>query len=678
LPLTGASASLEAYYKDSSIFDLPCVVDSVLNTITFAGTLTQAELIGYFEDTGKDYQYFCSNVDILINGVHAYIPITWYVKDVPVNVPLVDMATQADLSLHTGNTSNPHSVTLAQVGAEAAGTAATAVSNHNQSLSPHSGLFDAAGAASTVAGALQTEITNRGNADSALVTLIDKNSIKTAAIMSGLTYSNYSATSLALTNGLGNVFNAKTFSATVDNFVMFAVSLNPNYSKLRLYYKWALADYVTDTFNKPTTANGRITDFAFYGTDLVFISGLFTTINGENRSYLACWNKSTNALTDFAPVINAKINAMAIAGDMLYIFGAFTTVDGSSRSKAAAFNLTTFTLDDTFNPPTINGTQINSARYANSKVYIGGDFINIGGTAKNYVAALNPTTAALDATFNPVVIATGTAGVTQIEVNPTLTIIYIGGMAITSIGGVNKSLGAVNWDSGALYVTFNTTYGYGALYGMRLNSNSANLWVCGNFAYKHASLNANTGAVSYQVGLSNSYGLANLPVPNGGVILYGRHTGYNCLIKTPQSYFTLMNWVPVTGGDLNRAETYPHGLAIDPVTGYVWAGDTYGLIAVARNSAYHKIVSNTGNLVTALSLMPFNGVEALSNSWTNPVKQTLEPQAAGIVNTSYIEIDKPANLDYAYLKWSRLAATDNDDTNTLALQIFDTWIEEVN
>lgn len=49
----------------------------------------------------------------------------------------VDMATQAELDAHTGNTSNPHATTAAQVGADPTGTASAAVAAHVAAANPH-------------------------------------------------------------------------------------------------------------------------------------------------------------------------------------------------------------------------------------------------------------------------------------------------------------------------------------------------------------------------------------------------------------------------------------------------------------------------------------------------------------------------------------------------------------
>lgn len=59
----------------------------------------------------------------------------------------VDMATQAELDAHASNTSNPHAVTAAQVGADPAGAAVAAVAAHAAALDPHPTYTTAAEAA---------------------------------------------------------------------------------------------------------------------------------------------------------------------------------------------------------------------------------------------------------------------------------------------------------------------------------------------------------------------------------------------------------------------------------------------------------------------------------------------------------------------------------------------------
>lgn len=49
----------------------------------------------------------------------------------------VDMATQSELDAHTGNTSNPHATTAAQVGADPTGTAAASMAAHLAAADPH-------------------------------------------------------------------------------------------------------------------------------------------------------------------------------------------------------------------------------------------------------------------------------------------------------------------------------------------------------------------------------------------------------------------------------------------------------------------------------------------------------------------------------------------------------------
>lgn len=86
-------------------------------------------------------------------------------------------ATSAALSAHTGNTSNPHATTAAQVGAPTL----TAFSAHtNDTNNPHNVTTTQIGAATSAA--LATEITNRTNADTAL-----QSDINTRATSAALT-----------------------------------------------------------------------------------------------------------------------------------------------------------------------------------------------------------------------------------------------------------------------------------------------------------------------------------------------------------------------------------------------------------------------------------------------------------------------------------------------------------
>ena len=80
--------------------------------------------------------------------------------------------------------------------------------------------------------------------------------------------------------------------------------------------------------------------------------------------------------------------------------GGFTNIGGSSRNRIAKLNPTTGATDPTFNPNADNDV-LAIARDSSGNLIVGGSFTNIGGSSRNRIAKLNPTNGAADPTFNP-------------------------------------------------------------------------------------------------------------------------------------------------------------------------------------------------------------------------------------------------------------------------------------
>jgi hypothetical protein len=70
---------------------------------------------------------------------------------------------------------------------------------------------------------------------------------------------------------------------------------------------------------------------------------------------LAAINVSTGQVTNWNPDLNFPVFAMAIAGGKLYVGGQFTQVGTTPRQRLAAFNLSNGNLD-TWNPGATGGT----------------------------------------------------------------------------------------------------------------------------------------------------------------------------------------------------------------------------------------------------------------------------------------------------------------------------------
>lgn len=133
--------------------------------------------------------------------------------------------------------------------------------------------------------------------------------------------------------------------------------------------------------------------------NIMYIAGRFSDIGGYSRGGIAAVNMTLgsalstwNANPQPVPSTINNNGAFALATDGIYLYagGLYSTFSGFTEiPNLAALNLTTGSLVQT-----IGGTngQVYSLSYGGGKLYVGGDFISVGGRAKSYVAALNSNT----------------------------------------------------------------------------------------------------------------------------------------------------------------------------------------------------------------------------------------------------------------------------------------------
>ena len=95
------------------------------------------------------------------------------------------------------------------------------------------------------------------------------------------------------------------------------------------------------------------------------------------------------------------MRSIVLRGTTLYLGGNFTTVAGVSRNRLAAVDTTTGALSTTWRP-TAEGNAVLTLEMApdGSRLYAGGRFSSINGqTARAWIAALDPTTGAIQTDF---------------------------------------------------------------------------------------------------------------------------------------------------------------------------------------------------------------------------------------------------------------------------------------
>jgi hypothetical protein len=133
----------------------------------------------------------------------------------------------------------------------------------------------------------------------------------------------------------------------------------------------------------------------------LFAGGAFTSVGASRRTYLAAFNVANGALTSFNHTLNKPVEALGAVQNRLYAGGAFTTVDGANRPKAAAFAVDTGQLDGTWKP-TVSGGKVETIATSADRVYLGGSFTKVNGrTDVDYLAAVAPTSGAVDTSFLP-------------------------------------------------------------------------------------------------------------------------------------------------------------------------------------------------------------------------------------------------------------------------------------
>lgn len=147
-------------------------------------------------------------------------------------------------------------------------------------------------------------------------------------------------------------------------------------------------------------ANARIRNMALSpdGSRL-YVVGNFTSISGTTRYRVASYDTATGALTSFRPVLNGKVNAVAVTNDTVYLVGSFTTANNVARTGVAAYSTVgAGTLKTAWSPQVAGGQPIAVvARADGSKVVFGGNFTSVNGSSSpGYgLAAVDGTTGAL-------------------------------------------------------------------------------------------------------------------------------------------------------------------------------------------------------------------------------------------------------------------------------------------
>jgi hypothetical protein len=214
-------------------------------------------------------------------------------------------------------------------------------------------------------------------------------------------------------------------------------------------------------------ANGRIWSVVAAG-DTVYLGGAFTQVTDTDgktysRNNLAAIDATTGRLLqNWNPNTTnssgtSKVRAMALSSDgtRLFVGGTFSRVGGTARGRLAAVDPITGALVGGWNAVNVEGSVWALAASAD-RLYVGGDFTSVNGQARERLAAVSSSTGTLDAAWKPRAYRGDgqDATVRALHLSSDGTLLYAGGF-FNHISDVRTGkLAAMDATTGALNTTF--------------------------------------------------------------------------------------------------------------------------------------------------------------------------------------------------------------------------------
>lgn len=178
--------------------------------------------------------------------------------------------------------------------------------------------------------------------------------------------------------------------------------------------------------------------------NVLYIGGDFMTIGGASRHFIAAVDAVTGAVSAWNPRPDQRVNGLQVVGSTVYFVGDFIHVSSTTargHGAAASLDGTVLAWD-----PQADDT-IEALAVAGSRVYLGGLFGQVGGSARQRLAAVDATSGAVDATFAPSVTGTN-AAVYRVDVDGAT--LFFGGRFSMVSGSTRHNAAAVTAAPGAM------------------------------------------------------------------------------------------------------------------------------------------------------------------------------------------------------------------------------------
>ena len=140
-------------------------------------------------------------------------------------------------------------------------------------------------------------------------------------------------------------------------------------------------------------ANGSVTALRVSANGVtVYIGGNFTVVRGHLRRHLAAVSATRTRLRTWHANANGTVYALAVTAERVYAGGSFTTIKGISRHRLAAIATGSTARLGRWHPNANSTVRALTLSPGGGRVFAGGDFTSVNGTAHPHLVALNIST----------------------------------------------------------------------------------------------------------------------------------------------------------------------------------------------------------------------------------------------------------------------------------------------
>jgi len=178
--------------------------------------------------------------------------------------------------------------------------------------------------------------------------------------------------------------------------------------------------------------------------DLVYVGGDFTTIGGQLRSNIAVLSAATGLANAWRADTSGRVNTITLDTneEFIYVAGTFNAICLQARNNLAAIDIYNNDILN-FDPNANDIVRTLDLSNNGNTLYVGGDFTTIWGQARSHLAAINTNTDA-PTTWDPdPTIVVGTTSVFSIALDEPQSVVYVGGKFDNIGGQARNNLAAV-------------------------------------------------------------------------------------------------------------------------------------------------------------------------------------------------------------------------------------------